>query len=261
MSPAGEQVRQTIHETEVPSLGLGTYKMSGGECERLVQTALSMGYRHIDTAEMYANEEHVGAGISNSGVEREDVFLTTKVWTNHFSHDDVLRVAEASLGKLQTDYIDLFLLHWPGSVPLGETLGAMRELQETGKIRHIGVSNFSPSLVAEASRHAKIFCNQVSYSPYMEQGSLLEQAEEMDYLLTAYSPIARGRVASDPALAEIGEKYDKTPVQVTLRWLVQQEKVAAIPKASSEERLRSNLDISDFELSGEEMDRIFALAR
>lgn len=252
---------QTIKGENVPSLGLGTYRLSGKECARIVEDALSMGYRHVDTAEMYANEEHVGEGVARSGVDRGDIFLATKVWSNHLSRKDVLRVADDSLRKLGTDYLDLFMIHWPGSTPLGETLGAMRESQEKGKIKHIGVSNFSPSLVEEASEHAEIFANQVPYSPYEDQASLLSQAREMDYLLTGYSPIARGRVAKDPTLEEIGESHGKTPVQITLRWLAQQEKVAAIPKASSEERLKSNLDISDFELSEEEMKRIFALAR
>lgn len=253
--------QQEIRGSEVPSLGLGTYRLSGQKCADIVADALSMGYRHVDTAEMYANEEYVGEGMERSGVEREDIFLTTKVWTAHFAHDDVLRVADESLKKLGTEYLDLLLLHWPGSVPLGETLGAMRELQEAGKVRHIGVSNFSASLVEEAQEHAEIFCNQVPYSPYEDQGDLLEQAEEMNYLLTAYSPIARGRVTSDSTLKEIGENHGKTPVQVTLRWLVQQENVAAIPKASSEDRLRSNFDVFDFELSEEEMERVFVLGR
>jgi 2,5-diketo-D-gluconate reductase B len=252
---------QTIKGENVPSLGLGTWRLSGEECARVVADALSAGYRHIDTAEMYANEEHVGEGIKNSGVRREDIFLATKVWSNHLRRDDVLRVADESLRKLRVEYLDLFMIHWPGSTPLGETLGAMNELKEAGKIRHIGVSNFSASLVEEASEHAEIFANQVSYSPYEDQSELREQAENMDYLLTAYSPIAKGRVANDSTLAEIGEKYGKTPVQITLRWLVQQNKVAAIPKASSEERLKANLAVSDFELSEEEMGRVFALAR
>lgn len=252
---------QTIQGESVPSLGLGTWRLSGEECARVVESALSAGYRHIDTAEMYANEEYVGEGIKDSGVEREEIFLATKVWSNHLSRKDVLSVGETSLRKLGVEYLDLFMIHWPGPVPLGETLGAMRELQEAGKIKHIGVSNFSPSLVEEASEHADIFANQVPYSPYDDQSELLEQARDMDYLLTAYSPIAKGRVANDPTLKEIGENHGKTPVQVTLRWLVQQDKVCAIPKASSEERLRANLAVSDFELSEEEMARIFALAR
>lgn len=252
---------QTIKGENVPSLGLGTWRLSGEECARIVENALSVGYRHIDTAEMYGNEEEVGEGMRKSGAERGDIFLATKVWSNHLSHKDVLRVADESLRKLGTEYVDLFMIHWPGSVPLGETLGAMRELQEAGKIKRIGVSNFSPSLVEEASEHAEIFANQVPYSPYDGQSALVEQAQNMDYLLTAYSPIAKGRVANDPILQEIGERHGKSPVQITLRWLVQQSKVAAIPKASSEERLKSNHDISDFELSEEEMGKVLALAK
>jgi len=252
---------QTIKGENIPSLGLGTWRLSGKECARIVENALSVGYRHIDTAEMYGNEKEVGEGMKKSGVEREDIFLATKVWSNHLSRKDVLRVADESLRKLGVEYLDLFMVHWPGSVPLGETFGAMRELEEAGKIKHIGVSNFSASLVEEAMGHAEIFANQVPYSPYDDQSELLEQAEKMDYLLTAYSPIAKGRVANDSTLAEIGEKYGKSPVQITLRWLVQQSNVAAIPKASSEERLRGNLDVSDFELSEKEMGRVFGLAR
>ena len=251
---------QAIKSEKVPSLGLGTWRLSGEECVRAVERALNLGYRHIDTAQMYANEGEVGRGIRNSGVDREEIFLVTKVRTSCFSHDNVLRSTRESLKKLQTEYVDLLLMHWPNpSVPLGETLGAMRELQEEGSVKHLGVSNFPPSMVEEATEHAEIFCNQVEYHPYRTQDELLEQAKEMDYLLTAYSPVAKGRVSNDAALKEIGQAHGKTPAQVTLRWLIQQEKVAAIPKAASEDHLRSNLDIFDFELSKEEMERIFAL--
>jgi diketogulonate reductase-like aldo/keto reductase len=199
--------------------------------------------------------------MRDSGVPREEVFLVTKVWTSDFRHDAVLRAAGESLEQLGTDYVDLLLMHWPNpSVPLGETLGAMRELQEAGSVRHVGVSNFSPGLVEEAMEHAEIFCNQVEYNPYRPQTALVERARKLDYLLTAYSPVARGAVNDDPTLREIGRSHGKTPGQVTLRWLVQQEKVCAIPKAASEANLKGNLDIFDFELTPEEMDRIFALS-
>jgi 2,5-diketo-D-gluconate reductase B len=211
---------------------------------------------------MYANEGEVGRGIQNSGVGREDVFLVTKVSTSNFSHDSVIRSTHESLKKLQTEYVDLLLMHWPNpSVPLGETLGAMTELQEEGSVKHVGVSNFPPSMVEQATEHATVFCNQVEYHPYTAQDELLEQAREMDYLLTAYSPVAKGRVSKDATLREIGEAYGKTPAQVALRWLIQQEKVVAIPKAASENHLRGNFDIFDFGLSDEEMERIFALRR
>jgi 2,5-diketo-D-gluconate reductase B len=146
-------------------------------------------------------------------------------------------------------------------VPLGETLGAMRELQQERSLLHIGVSNFSPSLVEEAAEHAEIFCNQVQYHPYRRQDALVDQAQEMDYLLTAYTPLSRGGVGRDTTLREIGDAHGKTATQATLRWLVQQDNVCAIPKATSEEHLRENLDVFDFELSAEEMDRIYSLGR
>ena len=251
---------QTIKGEKVPSLGLGTWRLSGEDCVRSVERALDLGYRHIDTAQMYANEDEVGRGIQKSGVDREEISLVTKVWTSSFSYDGVIRSARESLEKLQTEYVDLLLMHWPNPrVPLKETLGAMRELQEEGSVKHVGVSNFPPPMVEEATQHAEIFCNQVEYHPYTAQDELLEQAKEMDYLLTAYSPVAGGAAVNDATLREIGKAHGKTPAQVALRWLIQQEKVAAIPKAASEDHLIGNFDIFDFELSDEEMERVFAL--
>ena len=253
---------QAIQSEKVPSLGLGTWRLSGEECVWAVERALALGYRHVDTAQMYANEGEVGRSIRNSSVDREEIFLVTKVRTSSFSHHNVLRSTRESLKKLQTEYVDLLLMHWPNpSVPLGETLGAMRELQEEGSVKHVGVSNFPPSMVEEATEHAEIFCNQVEYHPYRTQDELLAQARDMDYLLTAYSPVAKGRILNDATLREIGQVYDKTPAQVTLRWLIQQEKVVAIPKAASEDHLRSNFEVFDFELSNEEMERVFELRR
>jgi diketogulonate reductase-like aldo/keto reductase len=253
---------QAIQSEKVPSLGLGTWRLSGEECVWAVERALALGYRHVDTAQMYANEGEVGRSIRNSSVDREEIFLVTKVRTSSFSHHNVLRSTRESLKKLQTEYVDLLLMHWPNpSVPLGETLGAMRELQEEGSVKHVGVSNFPPSMVEEATEHAEIFCNQVEYHPYRTQDELLAQARDMDYLLTAYSPVAKGRILNDATLREIGQAYDKTPAQVTLRWLIQQEKVVAIPKAASEDHLRSNFEVFDFELSNEEMERVFELRR
>lgn len=253
---------QTIKGEKVPSLGLGTWRLSGEECRRSVERALGLGYRHMDTARMYRNEREVGRGMRDSGVPREEVFLVTKVWPSDFRRRDVLRVVPDSLRQLGTDYVDLLLMHWPSDgVPLGETLGAMRELQEDGGVRHVGVSNFSPALVEEACAYAEIFCNQVEYNPFKGQRALVAQARELDYLLTAYSPVARGAVNNDATLREIGARHGKSPGQVALRWLIQQDKVAAIPKAASEKNLEANLDIFDFELSADEMDRIFALSR
>jgi 2,5-diketo-D-gluconate reductase B len=211
---------------------------------------------------MYRNEDEVGKGMQSSGVDREEVFLTTKVWPSDFSYKRIIETTRESLKRLRTDRVDLLLMHWPSQgVPLEETLSAMRELQEEGSVRHIGVSNFPPSMVEDATRHAEIFCNQVEYHPYQAQDDLLEQAKEMDYLLTAYRPLSKGTILSDETLQEIAEAHGKTPAQVALRWLIQQEKVAAIPKATSEDHLKSNLDVFDFELSEEEMEHIFGLTR
>jgi len=253
---------QTIKDEKVPSLGLGTYRLTGEACVRAVERALAMGYRHVDTAQMYGNEAEVGRGIEDSGVGRGEIFLTTKVWPSDFAHDRVISKTRESLTKLRTDHVDLLLMHWPGDgIALGETLGAMRELQEEGSVLHIGVSNFSPSLVEEATEHAEVFCNQVQYHPYRSQDDLLDQAKQMDHLLTAYTPLSRGDVQDDATLKEIGEAHGKTATQVALRWLVQQEKVCAIPKATGEDHLGENLDVFDFELSEEEMDCVFSLRR
>ncbi len=250
-----------IKGEKVPALGYGTWQIRGNECVEGVANALAIGYRHIDTAQAYHNEEEVGKGIRNSGVNREDIFLVTKVHQSQFTHDRVIKSTVESLQKLATDYIDLLLMHWPNpDVPLRETLGAFKELQTTGRIKHIGVSNFSSSLVDDAQLHAPIFCNQVEYHPYREQSDLVQQAKDDDYMLTAYSPLDRGGVLSDPILTEIGERYGKSPAQVSLRWLIQQG-VAAIPKATSEEHRNANFDIFDFELTDDEMQTIFALRK
>ena len=251
-----------IKGEQVPSIGLGTWRLSGKDCTSAVESALSLGYRHIDTAQMYRNEEEVGRGINSSGVDRDDIFLVTKLSTGNFTHEKALSSGRGSVEKLGTDYVDLLLMHWPNpSVPLEETLGAMRELQEDGSVRHIGVSNFPASMVEEATQYAEVFCNQVEYNPRNLQGDLTDQAKELDYLLTAYSPVAKGRLNNDTTLEEIGESHDKTPAQVALRWLVQQDKVAAIPKAQSREHQESNLNIFDFELSEEEINRVSGLGR
>lgn len=251
---------QTIKGVKVPSLGLGTYRLTGEDCVGAVSLGLSMGYRHLDTAQMYGNEAEVGRGIADSGVDRGEVFVTTKVWPSDYGHDRVISKTRESLKKLGTEYVDLLLMHWPpDGVPLGETLGAMRELQEEGAVRHVGVSNFSPSQLEDAAEHAEVFCNQVEYHVYRKQEALLNQAQEKDYLLVAYKPLSRGGVGRDDTLREIGETHGKTAAQVALRWLVQQEKVAAIPKATGEDHLRSNLDVFDFRLSDEEMDRVSSL--
>lgn len=252
----------TIQGEPVPALGLGTWQLEGAPCRRAVEHALDLGYRHVDTAQAYQNEEAVGEGIRNAAVDRDQLFLTTKVQYDSLQPDAVRRTTEASLRKLQVEYVDLLLIHWPSEdVPLARTLAAFRALQEEGKTRHIGVSNFTPSLLQEALEHAPIFCNQVEYHPFLGQETLLEMARAHDFMLTAYSPLARGQVLQNHTLREIGEAHGKSPVQVTLRWLIQQAQVAAIPKAASPEHRAGNFDLFDFSLSDDEMDRIFRLDR
>jgi 2,5-diketo-D-gluconate reductase B len=253
---------QTVRGTLVPALGFGTWPLKGDECREAVRDALSIGYRHVDTARMYGNEEEVGRGLQEGGVPREEIFLTTKLWYTELTRSKVIDSLHSSLRRLQTEYVDLLLVHWPSStVPLGETMEAMTGLQREGKVRQVGVSNFPPNLLKEALGHAPVFCNQVEYHPFLGQTALLEVCRQNDVLLTAYSPIAHGAVMEEPVLQAIGQKYGKSPVQVTLRWLVQQPHVAAIPKAASPERRRQNFDIFDFELTPAEMEQVFGLDR
>ncbi|QHT65421.1 aldo/keto reductase [Rhodocytophaga rosea] len=253
---------QSIQGTKVPALGFGTWKLNGLPCEEAVQEAIDIGYRHIDTAAMYGNEEYVGNGIQLSGIARNELFVTSKVWHTHLSKEKLRSSAEDSLRKLNIGYLDLLLIHWPNpDVPLEESIGAMLELQQEGKIRHIGVSNFSTTLLQKALQFTAIFCNQVEYHPYLSQKPLLDLCQQQGILLTAYAPVAHGEVMHDPVLQEIGKKYGKSPIQVTLRWLLHQPFVAAIPKAGSNTHRKNNFDIFDFTLKEEEMQAIFKLNR
>ncbi|MCJ7479122.1 MAG: aldo/keto reductase [Candidatus Nanohaloarchaeota archaeon QJJ-7] len=242
----------------IPSIGLGTWQLKGNECEKAVANALEMGYRHIDTAEMYENEERVGNGITNADVDREDIFLTTKVWRTNLEPDSVRKALEGSLEKLETDYVDLLLIHWPNeNMPVKKTLDAMHELVDEGRVRNIGVSNFTTELLDEAlDADEEIKANQVEKHIHHQQGQMTEYCQENDLVLTAYSPLARGRASEEVLMEEIGENHGKTAVQVALRWLVQQENVVAIPKAAPEDYQRENLDVFDFELSEEDMEQI-----
>ena len=250
------------HGTLVPALGLGTWELNGDACVRAVEHALALGYRHLDTAQGYVNEVEVGVGLQRSGVPRDRVFLTTKVRPRYFAPALLARSVEASLAALAVDHVDLVLLHWPRTdVPLEDTLGALHEVRERGLARHVGVSNFAPSWVARSVATGPIFTNPVEYHPFLAQDALLRQAEELDLLLTAYAPVARGAVHDDPVLRAIGEAHGKSAAQVALRWLVQQPRVLAIPKAASPEHQRANLEIFDFTLSDDEMARVAALDR
>jgi diketogulonate reductase-like aldo/keto reductase len=243
---------------KIPAIGLGTWELRGKTCARLVEQALKLGYRHVDTAQVYENEREVGDGLRASGVRRDEVFVTTKVWTTHFAPNDLERSTKESLVKLRLPEVDLLLLHWPNPhVPLAETLGALAHVKKLGMARHIGVSNFTVALIEEAVAACPepLVCDQVEFHPYLDQTKVREACARHGMALVAYSPIARGRIKSDETLARIGQAHGKTTAQVCLRWLVQQDAVA-IPRTSKIERLSENIDIFDFELSGEEMQAI-----
>lgn len=248
---------------KMPVLGLGTFELSGQTCEASVRSALEAGYRHIDTAEHYGNEKAVGKALAEASVDRDEIFLTTKVWRSNLHYDDLIEAAEASLSRLNVDYVDLLLVHWPHPrIPIEETLEAMDELVESGVADHIGVSNFTQSQLSTARTTAasRIVTNQVLYHPYIDQRELREYCVDTNTVLTAYSPLARGSIIGDETLDQIGARYEKTPTQVALRWLTQQPNVVAIPRSSSPKHIAENADIFDFELTDAEMEEIYQLS-
>jgi 2,5-diketo-D-gluconate reductase B len=252
----------TVQGVTIPKLGLGTWQITGRDCVVAVRDALELGYDHIDTARAYGNEAQVGQGLHDSGRNRDEVFLTTKLWYTELSAVGVHDQIEQSLRDLRTEYVDLLLIHWPNPrVPFAETLGAMLEARDAGRVRQLGVANFPSALLREALGHAPLLCDQVEYHPYLGQPQVLELARERDLVVTAYSPLAQGEMLRDPVIREIAEAHGKNPAQVVLRWLLDQPNVAAIPKAASHEHRAANLDVFDFQLSDEERGRIAGLER
>lgn len=250
-----------VYGTAIPRLGFGTWQLTGEECAQAVAHALEIGYRHIDTARAYENEREVGKGIADSGVPRNEIFITTKVPYDEATADEVDRDADQSLERLGIDQLDLLLLHWPNAdVPLQETLTALNRVREDGRARQIGVSNFPAGLLEQALQIAPVFCNQVEYHPFLDQSRLLEVARANDVLVTAYSPLAHGRVLEDTTLARIGDKHGRSAGQVALRWLLDQPGVSPIPKASSHDRRQESFDL-DFTLDDEDRDEIANLPK
>lgn len=250
---------KNIQGLEVPEIGLGTYKLHDRECSQTVRKALDIGYRHIDTAQMYKNERAIAEALNVSNVPREDIFLSTKIWHTNLDADDVLQSTEETLRQLDTPYVDLLMIHWPNDqYDLRKTIESMLVLRDQGKAMNIGVSNFPLHLLKKVRDEirAPIFCNQVEFHPFIDQLDLLDYAIDNDIMLTAYSPLAQGKVMENDDLQEIAEKYGKTPAQISLRWLIEQENVVAIPKASSEEHLRENFEVFDFYLEDEDFERI-----
>jgi len=247
----------------IPLLGLGTWDLRERVCARGVEQALRLGYRHIDTAEMYDNEREVGEGLRASGVKRNDIFITTKVWPSHFAPREFERAARDSLVRLRLSEVDLLLLHWPNpQIPLAETLGALGKVKRDGLARHVGVSNFTVALMDEALRLSSepLVCNQFECHPFLDQSTLIGACRRNGLAVVAYSPIAKGRVGDDETLSRIGAAHKKSAAQVCLRFLVQQN-IVVIPRTSKVERLSENAAIFDFALGAQEMADISALAR
>jgi 2,5-diketo-D-gluconate reductase B len=260
--PAIEFPSVEANGARIPLIGLGTWDLRGKSCARMVEEALRRGYRHIDTAAMYRNEEAVGEGLRASGVLRDEVFITTKVWSSDLRARDFERSTRESIEKLKVRNVDLLLIHWPNSsVPLKETIGALCNMKREGLARHIGVSNFDPTLVADAVKLATepLVNNQIELHPYNDQAKTIAASRKAGLAITAYTPIARGRVAGDALLSRIGKAHRKTAAQVCLRYLVQQS-IVVIPKTSRAERLTENVEIFDFQLTPAEMKEIAALA-
>lgn len=247
---------------KVPVVGLGTWALRGRECARLTEQAIRLGYRHVDTAQMYDNEREVGEGVRVSGL-RSEVMVTTKVQPSLLAPHDLERSVKESLARLRLDVIDLLLIHWPNPrVPLAETLGAMAKMKREGYTRQIGVSNFTVALLEEATKASSepLVCNQVECHPFLNQDKVIAACRNHKMAVVAYSPIARGNAAGDKLLEKIGKAHGKSAAQVCLRWLVQQG-VVVIPRTSRPERLEENFALFDFELSDAEMREIAGLAR
>ncbi|MED5075781.1 aldo/keto reductase [Geobacillus stearothermophilus] len=258
----GLQDCATLHNgVKMPWVGLGVYKVKEGEeVKSTVRTALEIGYRHIDTAAFYENEEGVGQAIRESGIPREQVFVTTKVWNTDQGYETTLKAFDASLKKLGFDYVDLYLVHWPVKGKYKETYKALEKLYKDGYVRAIGVSNFQIHHLQDvlADCEIKPMVNQVEYHPRLTQKELLTFCRENGIQLEAWSPLMRGEILSEPTIVEIGKKYGKTPAQVVLRWGLQHG-VVTIPKSVTPARIKENADIFDFSLTDEEMKQIDAL--
>ncbi len=248
---------------KIPAIGFGTSQL--GDCTDVVAKALELGYRHIDTAWKYGTEKGVGEGIKASRVPRADIFLCTKVSHEYLRADDFARSVEESLDNLQVDYVDMLHVHWPtvDNIPLAETMGALAKAKREGKTRHIGVANFNIALVEEAMRLCPepLSTLQAEYHPYLDQSKVLAACRRWGIVFTAYCPLARGRLFEDPVLGEIAKNKGKTIAQIALRWIMQQGNIAAIPRSANPKHMAESLQVFDFELTQDEMQRIFALKK
>ena len=249
---------------DIPAIGMGTWTLKGDQCAELVTAAIDVGYRHIDTAAMYANEDAVGRGIAGSGIARDDIFVTTKVWWTDIAPGDLERSAEQSLARIGLDHVDLLLIHWPNPrVPVADSIGALNRVRERGLARNIGVSNFTTALLDEALRasDAPLVADQVEYHPMLNQDKVHAACRKAGMAMVSYCPLYRGGALFDrPEIVGPARRLGKAPAQIVLRWHVQQDGVVAIPRTTRRERLAENLAVFNFELDAAEMDAISALS-
>jgi diketogulonate reductase-like aldo/keto reductase len=246
---------------EIPRVGFGTFKSPpGNETKQAVLWALEAGYRHVDTAAFYGNEEDVGKAVKESGISREDIFITTKVWNSDQGFEKAKKAFDASRKKLDTDVVDLYLVHWPVQGMFVDTWKALEELYNAGKIRAIGVSNFLVHQLTELMDNSAVkpVINQVEFHPFLLQRELLEFDHKNGIAHEAWGPLTKGKYLDNPVLTDIAENHGKTPAQVLIRWDIQHE-VVTIPKSVHRERIYENADVFDFELTDEEMERIDSL--
>ncbi len=241
----------------MPALGFGTWHLTGDEGEEAILHALRTGYRHIDTADRYDNHTAVGSAVQRSGIPRGNIFLTSKVYREDLRYSDVVAVCERSLRELGTDYLDLFLIHWPNdNVPLEETLEAMHALKERGLIRAIGVSNFVPDRLEEALNTGIVIeNNQVEYHPSLRQNAIKSYCDEHGIPVTAYSPLAQGKDIELPLIRKLAEKYDRSPAQIIINWLLSKG-MATIPRAADSAYIEDNFTALDFSLAAEDVSAV-----
>ncbi len=252
------------HGADIPVIGLGTWPMKGAECTAAVRHALEIGYRHIDTAAMYANEDAVGNGIRESGIRRDDIFVTTKVWYTDLAEGALQRSAEASLRRLGLPSVDLLLIHWPNAeIPLAESIKALCAVKKHGLARHIGVANFPSAMMREAVDLASepLVANQCEYHPHLDQTAVISTMRGFGSAFISYSPLGKGTLMTSDAIGAIARRHGRTPAQIILRWHVQQPRVCAVPKSANPKRIAENFAVFDFSLPEEDMSMISALAR
>jgi len=252
----------TYDDVQVPAIGFGTWEVTGSSAYDSVRAAIEAGYRHVDTAQIYGNEEEVGRAIADSDVDRDDLFVTTKIWRRRAAAADVQSSHAESLGRLGLDHVDLLLIHWPtGPVPIEETVAAMDELRQDGQTRLIGVSNHTADEVRRAAKVAPLATNQVEYHVGLGQDAVLAAVRDHGMFLTAYSPLGHGTAIGDPTVEAIAAELGVSPAQVALRWLLQQDDVVVLPRSENPDHIQSNLDVEGFALDDDQVARLDALPK